>query len=188
VKLANDVLVKLKGKEKVNETICGKGAYSNKGFEDLFHVLANDTTFEVSKIDKDGKEVKYNLSAPIRESCKKTISNAKYPQKSELDVVNTSEIDTKDWVDCFKHAVDVWMSCGRKFDLLNKSDRNGSIYLVKVPPKKKTVNVHDIKTKENLGTTTISTEEYTQLRVKSHVPKHLQTKVRRDVNGKIITK
>jgi hypothetical protein len=188
VKLVNDVLVKLKGKENVDKTIHGKGAYSQKGFEDLFHVLVNDTTYEVSKIDKDGKEVKYNLSSPIRESVKKTSANAKYPQKSEISVFDTCEIDTKEWVDCFKHAVDKWMSCGRKFDLLTKDDRNGSIYLVKVPPKKKVVNVHDIKTKENLGTTTISSEEYTQVRVKSHVPKHLQTKVRRDVNGKIVTK
>jgi hypothetical protein len=188
MKLVNDIIVKYKGKDKVNETKCGKSAFSKQGFDELFHAVVNDTTYKVTTIDKEGKEIQKNLSTPVRESVKKSFANGKYPQKSEISVFDTSEINTTDWVEAFKEAMDIWMGFGRKFDLPSKKDRNGSIYFTKIPPKEKTMNIHDINSKENLGTTTITTEEYIQIRAKSPVPKHLQKKVRRDKTGKIVTK
>jgi len=65
---------------------------------------------------------------------------------------------------------------------------NASIYLAKVPAKKRVVDVRDIKTKEKLGKTSIDNKEYIQLRAKSPIPKSLQTKVHYDLNGKVINK
>jgi hypothetical protein len=189
MKLLNDVLEKYKGKGNADKTICGKNAFSKQLFEEIIHGLVNDTTYQVEYLDKKGNVVKQNLSEPFRESIlKNNTTRAKYPQKSELAVYDNLEINTKSIADISLHAIDLLLSCGKKVDLPSKKDRNGSIYLAKVPKKEKTMSVRDIKTKENLGTTTIKTEEYVQIRSKSPVPKHLQTKVRRDINGKIITK
>ncbi len=62
----------------------------------------------------------------------------------------------------------------------------GSIYLASNPGKTKEIQVRDIKTKEALGTTTITTQDSVQVRAKSPVPKHLQVKVRKDVNGNLV--
>jgi hypothetical protein len=60
------------------------------------------------------------------------------------------------------------------------------VFLSTVPGKQKIVKIRDPKTQENLGTAEITTQDSIQIRTKSPVPEHLQTKVRKDANGKII--
>ena len=186
MKNAQDVLTKIKGEGKVSETLTGKGSFSKSGFADLTNALANDMTFKVKSLDKDGKVVETSISELIREDLKKTLAAAKYPQKSEADVLNTCDIHTAGLAEAIPHIVLEQMRCGRKFDLPNQEDMVGSIYLAKNPGKTKTVKVRDIKTKEELGTTTITSQDSVQVRAKSPVPKHLQTKVRRDKNGAVV--
>ena len=78
------------------------------------------------------------------------------------------------------------MQAGRKFDLPTQKDMVGAIYLANNPGKTKTVQVRDIKTKETLGTTTITSQDSIQVRATSPVPKNLQTKVRKDLNGNVV--
>ena len=78
------------------------------------------------------------------------------------------------------------LACGKKFDLPTQEKMVGSIYLANNPGKVKDVQIRDPKTQENLGTATITTQDSIQVRVKSPVPQHLSTKVRKDVNGKVV--
>lgn len=187
MKFVNDVLEKLKGPGKANETLTGKGSFSQSGFGDMVNAYANDTTATVSSVAKDGiTEVKLNISSLIREDFKKSAANAKFPQKSEVGVYDTSEISTAGIAKSIPHLVLEYMRAGKKFEFPAQKDLNGSSFLAKVPAKTKTVTVRDFKTKEVVGTTTITSKDSVQIRTKSPVPKPLQTKVRRDNDGKIV--
>jgi hypothetical protein len=183
---AKEVLGKLKGEGNVDKTLVGKGSFSKSGFADLTTALVNDTGFKVTSVDKDGKTVETSISELIRSDLKKTVEMAKYPQKSESDILNTCEISAKGLAEAIPHIVLAQIQAGRKFDLPTQTDMVGSIYLAKNPGKTKTVQVRDIKTKETLGTTTITSKDSIQVRAKSPVPKNLQTKVRKDLNGNVV--
>lgn len=187
MKLVNDVFAKLKGADNVSKTLTGKGSFSRQGFGDLVNALANDTGFKVKEFH-DGKEVSLNLSELIRSDIKKSIANAKFPGKTELGVVDSSEVCTSGLSKAIPFIVHQQIATGRKFSLPPQKDMGGDIYLAKVPGRTKTVLVRDIKSKQPLGDTTITTKDSIQVRAKSPVPKHLQTKVRRDLQGKVINK
>lgn len=188
MKMVDEVLGKIKGVENVDTTLTGKGSFSKQGFSELTSALLNDTSFKVKSIDKNGQTVETNLSELIRNDIKKTIANAKYPQKSEAGVLDTCEIATAGIAEAIPHIVSEQIRCGKKFDLPATKEMVGSIYLAPNPGKTKEVQVRDIKTKENLGTTTITTQDSVQVRAKSPVPKHLQTKVRKDTAGNVVKK
>ena len=182
----NEVLKKLKG-DKENEVLYGKAAFSKSKFDNLVHSMVNDPSYEVSVVGKDGNESKVNLSKQIRESLKKTIHSAGYPQKSEIDnVIDTCEIKTDGFSDVLLNAAVEWLGTGRKLDLPSKKYMNGSLYFTKVPAKDRTVTVRDIKNHSVIGSSEIKTKEYIRLMAKSPVPAGLQTKVRKDLNGNII--
>lgn len=185
-KLVDEVLGKVKGSENVGVTLTGKGSFSRQGFGELTSALANDTGFQVNSFDKNGQVVQTNLSELIRADLKKTLANAKYPQKSEAGVLDTCEISTAGLAEAIPFIVNEQLRSGKKFDLPAQKDMVGSIYLAPNPGKTKTMQVRDIKTKEELGTTTITTKDSVQVRAKSPVPKHLQTKVRKDKSGKVV--
>lgn len=189
MKLVKDVLSKIKGEDKVNDILTGKGSYSQQGYGDVVNALANDTTWKTKSFDKNGNPVgEVNLSELIREDIKKTIAKAGYPQKSEINVIDTAEIFTSGITELTKQAPMEYMACGKKFDMPTKPNVVGSIYLTKVPGKVKTTQVRDPKTQQNLGSVTITSKDSVQIRAKSPVPNHLQTKVRKDPSGKIVTK
>ena len=56
-KNVTDVFGKVKGTDKINDVLTGKGAFSKVGFADNVSALANDTSFSIKQYDKDGKEV-----------------------------------------------------------------------------------------------------------------------------------
>jgi hypothetical protein len=186
VKTVEEVLAKIKGGDNVGSTITGKGSFSKQGFGELTSALTNDTGFKVKSFDKNGQVVETNLSELIRADLKKTLANAKYPQKSEAGVLDTCEISTSGLAEAIPFIVTEQLRTGKKFDLPAQQDMVGSIYLAANPGKTKTMTVRDIKTKQELGTTTITTQDSVQVRVKSPVPKHLQEKVRKDTSGKVV--
>ena len=186
MKLVKDVLSKIKGEGNVGKTLTGKGSYSKTGFGDVTHALVNDTTHKTKYLGKDGKEHTINLSEMMRADLKKTLANAKYPQKSEAAILDTVEICTTGLSEVIPHIVGTQVECGKKFALPPKELYNGDIYLATVPGRTRTQPVRDIKTQEELGTTTITSKDSVQVRTKSPVPKHLQSKVRRDKTGKVV--
>ena len=186
MKTVNDVLTKVKGKDKVSQTVTGKGSFSKAGFGELTSALVNDLNHKSVFLGKDGKEASLNISELIRADFKKTLANAKYPQKPEANVIDTVEIATDGLAQAIPHIIAEQVRSGKKFSLPHQKDMVGDIYLAAVPGKTRTSAVRDIKTQEDLGTTTITTKDSVQLRAKSPVPAHLQTKVRRDKNGQIM--
>ena len=186
MKTVKETIGKIKG-DNLNEVMTGKAAFSQTGFSDTINALVNDTSFKIPTYDKDGNTTgEMCISEMMREDLKKSIANAGYPQKSEIDVINTSEICTTNLAKVVVPMVMEYMSCGKKVDLPLKPGFTGSVYLAKVPAKEAVHKVRDIKTKADLGTCTINTKEHVKAAVKSPAPKYLQTKVRKDPNGKVI--
>lgn len=188
MKMVKDVFEGSKGKGKVNDIVTGKGAFSQAGFADTVSALANDTTFKIKTYDKNGNATgEVSVSELIRNDIKKTMEKAKYPQKSEVDVMNSAEIVTAGLAKAIPYIVMEQMKQGKKFDLPSNPTVVGSIYLADVPGKTKTSKVRDIKTKEDLGTTTVTTKNSVQIRAKSPVPAAcVVSKVRKDKNGNVV--
>lgn len=187
MKTVNDALTKLKGAGNTGKILTGKGSFSRDGFKTLTSALANDTKHKVTTVGKDGKPVAINLSELIRADIKKTIKNAGYPQPSEAAVLDTCEIAASGLAEAIPHIVSAQIQCGKKFTIPATDKFGGDIYLADVKGKTKVVPVRDFKTKEDMGTTTITTKDSIQIRAKSPVPKHLTQKVRKDRSGKVIS-
>lgn len=187
MKMVNDTLAQLKGANNVNDTITGKGAFSKAGFNDMVSAMVNDTSFKVPTYDKDGnKSGEMSVSELIRADLAKTIDNAKYPQKSEASVLNQVEIATKGLSEAIPVLVNEWIKTGRKFDLPTQPLYNGSVYLADVKGGVKTGDIRDMKTQEVTGSYEITSKDSIKVTTKSPVPDHLQTKVRKDKNGKTV--
>lgn len=186
-KMVNEVLGKIKGDGKVNDILTGKGSFSKQGFGDTVSALANDTTFKIKTFDKDGKSNgTVCLSELIRNDVKKTIEKAGYPQKSEAGVLDTSEIVTTGIAEAIPYIVMEQIKCGKKFQLPNTEKSTGCVFLKDVKAKVRESKVRDPQTQKDLGSVTITTKDSVQIRTSSPVPKHLQTKVRKDPSGKVI--
>lgn len=186
MKTVNEVLGKIKGEDKVTEVLTGKGAFSKAGFSDLTNALANDTTYKVTSVDKDGNKIETNLSELLRADLKKTLDNAKYPQKPEAGVLDTCDISTKGLAEAIPYIVREQMQCGKKFDIPSTEKMVGGVYLANKPGETKDIKVRDMKTGEVIGSTTVTNKDCIQIRAKSPVPKNLQTKVRKDLNGNVV--
>ncbi len=187
MKSVSEVLKKYKA-EDVEKTVCGKGAYSKAAFAEITNALINDTTFKVPVLDKSGQETLVNFSEVYRAEMKKNIAAAGYPQKPEIDVVDKTVLHTNALAEIIPHAIDIYISCGKKFDFPIHEDRIGSIYLTDVKGKVKDTAIRDMKTGENLGTTTTTTQDHVAYRVKSQVPKARVQKVRKDIHGNVVVK
>lgn len=187
-KNVTEVFGKVKGTDKVNDILTGKGAFSKVGFADNVSALANDTTFSIKQFDKDGKQTgTVNISELIRNDIKATLQKAGYPQKSEAAVLDSSEIVTKGIAEAIPYMVMEQLKMGKKFDLPMQPNVVGSVYLAPVSGKEKESKIRDIQTKQELGTVTTKTKDYIQVRVKSPVPNAcVVSKVRKDVNGKVV--
>lgn len=189
-KMVNDVLEKIKGKDKINTILTGKGSFSKQGFSDVVNAMANDTTFKIKTYDKNGQNTgDVNISELIRSDLKKTIANAGYPQKSEVSVLDSADICVKGLSEAIPYMVMQQIAAGKKFDLPSQPNVVGSIYLADVKGKVKTSEVRDPQTQTKLGTVTTTTKDSIQVRAKSPVPNAcVVSKVRKDVNGNVIKK
>lgn len=187
MKMVTEVLAKAKGEKMINETLTGKGAFSQTGFNELVSALCNDTTFKIPTYDKNGeKNGEVNLSALIRDDMKKTLEKAKYPQKSEAGVIDSCEIVANGIAKAIPYIVAEQMKSGKKFDFPNGKNYTGSIYLAETKAHSKTVDVRDMNTKEKIGISDISYKDCVQVKAKSPIPSWLTTKVRKDLDGKVV--
>lgn len=187
MKMVNDVLGKVKGEDKINDVLTGKGSFSKTGFADTVNALANDTTFKIKQYDKNGNVLgEVSISELIRSDLKKTLEKAKYPQKSEAAVLDSAEIVTSGLAEAIPQIVMEQIKCGKKFDLPTQKNVTGSIYLAAVQGKTKESKVRDPKTQQDLGTSITTTKDYVQIRSKSPAPAYLTSKVRKDTNGNVI--
>jgi len=111
MKLVNEVLERLKGKGNSSKVLTGKGSFSKQGFGELCNALLNDTTYKATRW-VNGKEETVNLSELYRADIKKTIANAKYPGKTELGVIDSSEICTDGLTEAAPHLILKYIETG----------------------------------------------------------------------------
>lgn len=185
-KTVKEVLEKIKGTGNETKTMTGKGSFSSSNFADFVHAMANDGSFKVKSVGKDGKETETCVKDLLVADAKRTLADAKYPQKSEAGTLDTSEIATTGLSKAITPIITEWLRTGRKLPIAPQKDFVGDVYLASLPGRTKTVNVRDIKTGANIGTTTITSKDSVQVRVKSPVPAHLLTKVRKDASGQVV--
>lgn len=183
MKLVNDILEKIKGTENINKTVTGKGRFNFNEFKSVASALANDTTYHIKDV-KSSTDL--NLSTLIREDIKKTIEKAKFPQKSEIDILNKSDVCVDGIAKSIPYIVMEYLKTGKRFELPEQENMKGSIYLKDIPGKVREVQTRSITSKTPIGSTVITTKDHIQLRAKSSIPSHLKTKVRKDLNGKVI--
>lgn len=188
MKMVKETLGKIKGEDKINDVLTGKGPFSRAGFGDTVSALANDTSFKIPVYDKNGNKTgETSISDLIRSDLKKTVDHAKYPQKSEAAVLDTCEVVTSGLAEAIPYIVMEQLKAGKKFDLPMQPNVVGSVYLAGVPGRTKVSKVRDMKTKAEIGTSTTVTKDYIQVRTKSPVPNAcVVSKVRKDLNGKVI--
>ena len=96
MKMVNETLEKMKGDgKKVDDVVTGKASFSRSGFDAVVSAMINDTTFKVKTYGKDGKpNGEVSISELVRSDLKKTVANAKYPQKAEAPVLDQCEVST----------------------------------------------------------------------------------------------
>ena len=188
MKMVNETLGAIKGTDKVSDIMTGKGVFSQSGFSDIVSAFANDTTFKIPTYDKNGEKTgEQNISEMIRADLKATLEKAKYPQKSEASILDTCEIVTKNLSKAIPEIVFQAVATGKKFDLPYKKNLQiGGIYLKDVPAGSKTSQVRDLKTQQNIGTSTSTYKDSIAIAAKSKMPGYLVTKVRKDLNGNIV--
>lgn len=188
MKMVNELLTETKGAGKINDVMTGKAPFSNKGFGDMVSALANDTTFKIPTYDKDGNKTgDVSISQLIRDDIKATVDKAKYPQKSEAGVFDSSEIVTKGIAEAVPYIVMEQLKQGKQFNLPAQPNVVGSVYLADVEGKTRTSDVRDIQTNTKTGTVTVTTKDYVQVRAKSPAPSScVVSKVRKDLNGNVV--
>lgn len=178
-KAVNDVLAKIKGTDKVSDVVAGKGSFSKTGFSDLVSAMANDTTFKIPEY-KDGKKVgEVSVADLLRNDFKKSVENAKYPQKSEADVLDKAEISTKGTSEAIGYIIKEWLEAGKKFDIPEGEKYKGSIYLKDVKGGTREFPVRDPQTQKSMGTMKITSKDSIAVAAKSPVPDYLQKKERK---------
>jgi cytochrome c556 len=181
-----DVLTSIKGAGNEAKVVTGRGPFSSAAFGQFVNALVNDKDYKTTSVDKDGKTVETNVHDLVVADTQKTVENAKYPQKPEAAVLANTEIATVNLPQVVQIIATEWLKTGKKFPLTQQPTFNANIYLVDNPGKTKVVPVRDFATKQETGSTTITTQDSVQVRVKSPVPANLVTKVRKDTKGNII--
>lgn len=180
-KLVNEIFEKIKGTGNADKTLTDKKRFNAVEFKSVVSALANDSTY---KVDNFKTEEEFNIGDAIRSDLKKTIERAKFPQKNEASVLDTVDICTDGLAKAIPYIVLEHLKTGRSFDLPEQEKLNASIYLQTVPAKTRDIPFRNVQTGAPLGTVTVANKECYQLKAQSPIPKHLQRKTYKDLNGK----
>ena len=150
-------------------------------FKSVVTALANDSSY---KVDNFKTEEEFSIGEAIRSDLKKTIERAKFPQKNEASVLDNVDICVDGLAKAIPYIVLEHLKTGRTFDLPDQEKLNASIYLQDRPASTRDIPMRNPKTGEDMGTATIINKDHFILKAKSPVPKNLQRRVYKDLNGK----
>ena len=159
----------------------GYHRFNKKNFELLMVALLNDDTFtsKVSKYRKGQLIVEDILpTKKFRQWCKKLLESTGMDKKdAEVVLRDDFKIDTVDGIyDFFMAAMWEYMKDGNHFDLPNKEDFQGSIYLKRVKPSKKKSKQYNPKNRELIGEYITEKEAHIELCAKSSCPTYLKNR------------
>lgn len=183
-----EVTANLTGGGKENETGTGKKPFSKPLYQKYTHAFINDPANAVTRPGPDGKPIKINVREAVVADVRKTVENAGYPQKSEIGVLENTEIATKNISGFVPDMIVGWLRENRKFIIPPFDGCSGAqLYVQPVKGKTRVVATRNMETGEPTGTSTITTTDHLVIRCKSAPPADCVTKVRKDVNGKVIS-
>lgn len=156
--------------------------FSKKAFNRLVKAMVNDPTFTEAVAESSGEELikvtDVAVSEGFRKFLKKVLEKAGMDKKdSEVVLGKDFTIDNVDGLyEFFAAALYEYMNAGNKFDLLQKENFKGSLYLADVEAGSKVSEVKNPSTGEKIGTFEFSHKAYQTLKVTSPCPKYLKSK------------
>lgn len=180
-KLVNEIFEKIKGAENIDKILTSRKRFNANEFKSVVTALANDSSY---KVDNFKTEEEFSIGEAIRSDLKKTIERAKFPQKNEASVLDNVDICVDGLAKAIPYIVLEHLKTGRTFDLPDQEKLNASIYLQDRPATTRDIPMRNPKTGEDMGTATIINKDHFILKAKSPVPKNLQRRVYKDLNGK----
>lgn len=181
-KPVKEVLANLKN-DNVDSILTSKSAFNKNAFNSFVKSLANDNDHVVTIFDKNN-EKQVSVAELLRNDVKKSAENAKYPQKSEAAVYDTSEIATDGLAEAASIIATEWLKTGRKLPLSPQKEFNATLFLKQIPGAVKESQIRDFKTNQvKPGKVVTTTKDSFRVAVKSPIPSHLKSKVTLDENG-----
>lgn len=181
MKTVNEIFAKIKGAENVDKVLAEKKRANSVDTKLLVNALVNDKTY---KIDNFKTEEEVNISELIRNDIKKTLEKAKFPQKNEASVIDDAEICTEGLTKAIPYLVLEHLKTGRTFELPPQEKMKASIYLRAMPARTRQIKIRNVQNGKQIGDVTLVSKDWFQLRAKSPIPKHLQRKVFKGMDGK----
>lgn len=180
VMTVEEALKTMQGKMKENgEVVVNR--FNKKNFNTLMVALANDLEFttKIAKVKKDECELEdVMVTKGFRQWCKKLVEKAGV-DKSESERILTDDfiIDNMDGLyDFFAEAMYQYMLAGNRFDLPNKEDFKGGVYLKDIPESVKVADHKNPLDNSFLGTFETTKKRHKELRAKSSCPTYLSSK------------
>lgn len=155
--------------------------FSKKNFNILMTAMANDIEFTEKVAKKTGDTFELEdvmVTKAFRKWCKKLVEKAGI-DSSESDIVMSPDFKIDDMealYDFFAAALYEYMDAGNKFDLPNKEDFQGSIYIKDVDEATKEYEARNPATGETIGKFSSTTKKHKEVKVKSSAPAWLSTK------------
>ena len=161
--------------------------FNKQKFESLLKAMFNDSKFstKVAKISKGKLESveEIEVSKGFRKFCKKVCEKAGI-DKAESEKLLSADftIDSAEGIyEFFATAMYLYMDKGNKFDLLQKEDFKGSVYVRDVEGKKgEWKDTFHPRTREPLGKSKVDTQNHKVLGIKSSCPSFLKDRQKKD--------
>ncbi len=156
--------------------------FSKKAFNRLVKAMVNDPTFTEAVAESSGEELikvtDVAVSEGFRKFLKKVLEKAGMDKKdSEVVLGKDFTIDNVDGLyEFFSAALYEYMNAGNRFDLLQKENFKGSLYLANVEAGSRVSKVRNPTTNEFMGDFEFSHQAYQTLKVTSPCPKYLKSK------------
>lgn len=160
--------------------------FNKQKFEKLLKAMFNDSKFStrVAKVSKGELETveEIEVSQGFRKFCKKVCEKAGI-DKAESEKLLSADftIDNAEGIyEFFATAMYLYMDKGNKFDLLQKDDFKGSIYVKDVAGKEGDwKDTFHPKTREPLGKSKVTTKDHKVLGIKSGCPSFLKDRAKK---------
>lgn len=160
--------------------------FNKQKFEKLLKAMFNDAKFttQVAKVSKGNLESveEIEVSQGFRKFCKKVCEKAGI-DKAESEKLLSADftIDNAEGIyEFFATAMYLYMDKGNKFDLLQKDDFKGSIYVKDVDGKEgEWKDVFHPRTREPLGKSKVNTKKHKVLGIKSGCPSFLKDRLKK---------
>lgn len=156
--------------------------FNKKTFTKLINSMAAETDLTAEIVNVSKGEIKskeeLELSKTFRSWVRKVVESAGVdPSESEIVLKEEFKIPNMDWLyDFFAEAIWMYIESGNRFDLHQKEDFQGTLFIKEVDESKSITHARNPQTHEELGDYETTSKKHRSLGVKSTCPKYLQAR------------